>query len=165
MLSALAEVAERQNNLEEARALYWQSIEAAAATGFLNWELWQLTALFDLELAGGTTEATAAAGRRALLCARQLGDRQFTLRMLTGLAVVAARQSEFDAAGRLWGQVVDELERAAVRRPELLYELAAPIADLTDDRFRAAIEVGRSLTIEEAVTLALGELEPQQTVP
>ena len=165
MLSALAEVAERQNNLEEARTLYWQSIEAAAATGFLNWELWQLTALFDLELAGGTTEATAAAGRRALLCARQLGDRQFTLRMLTGLAVVAARQSEFDAAGRLWGQVVDELERAAVRRPELLYELAAPIADLTDDRFRAAIEVGRSLTIEEAVTLALGELEPQQTVP
>ena len=48
-----------------------------------------------------------------------------------------------------------------------MYELAGPIADLTDDRFLAAVELGRSSTIEEAVAVAvaLGELEPPQTVP
>ena len=165
MLATLADLAARQNDLEEARALYRQSIDAAEATGFLYWELWQLTNLFDLELAGGTTEAAGAAGRRALLLARQLQDRRFMLRTLTGLAVVAARQSNLDAAGRLWGLVLEELPRAAFQRPEVLYELAAPIADLTDDCFLAAVEVGRSSTIEEAVVLALGELEPPQTVP
>ena len=157
----------RVPDLEEARAFYWQAIDAAAASGFLNWELWQLTALFDLELVGGTTEAAGAAGKRALLLARQVRDRQLTLRTLTGLAVVAARQSDLDAAGRLWGLVLEELSRTPVRRPELLYELAGSIADLTDDRFLAAIELGRSSTIEEAVAVAaaLGQLEPPQAVP
>ncbi len=77
------------------------------------------------------------------------------LRMLTGLAVVAARQSDLDAAGRLWGLVLEELPRAALQRPEVLYELAAPKADLTDDGFLAAVEAGRSSTIEEAVAVAL----------
>jgi predicted ATPase/class 3 adenylate cyclase len=165
MLSALANVAERQNNLEEARALYEQSIEAAVATGFVNWELWQWTALFDLELVGGTTEAAGAAGRRALLRARQLRDHRLTLRMLTGLAVIAARQGDLDTAGRLWGLVLEELPQAALQRPEVLYGIAAPLADLTDDRFLAAVEVGRSSTVEDAVALALGEREPPQTVP
>jgi predicted ATPase/class 3 adenylate cyclase len=165
MLSTLADIAERQNNIEEARALYRQSIEAAAATGFLNWELWQLTALFDLELAGGTMDAAGAAGKRALLLARQHRDPQFTLRTLTGLAVVAARQDDLDAAGRLWGLVLEELPRAAVRRPEVLYQLAAPIAGLTDDRFVAAVEVGRSSTIEEAVAVALGTSELETSKP
>lgn len=165
MLSTLANVAERQNNLEEARALYQQAIDAAVATGFLNWELWQLTALLDLELVGGMTEAVGATGRRALVLARQLHDLRLTLRTLTGLAVVAARKGDLDAAGRLWGMVLEELPRAAVQRPEVFYELASPIADLTDDRFLAAVEVGRSSTIEEAVALALGELDLPQTVP
>ena len=151
MLAALADLAEREDDLEEARALYRQAIDAAVATGFVIWELWQLTALFDLELVGGTTEAASAAGRRALRVARQLRDPQLTLRILTGLAVVAAREDDLDAAGRLWGLVLEELPRAAVRRPEVLYELAAPIAGLTDDRFLAAVEAGRSSTIEEAV--------------
>ena len=160
MLSTLAEAAKRDNNLEEARALYRQSIEAAAATGFFIWELWQLTALFDLELVGGTTDAAAAAGRRALLLARQHRDEQVTLGTLTGLAVVAAQRSDLDSAGRLWGFVLEEIPRGAVRRPEALYELAAPIADLTDERFVAAVEVGRSSTIEETVAIALGAPEP-----
>ena len=49
--------------------------------------------------------------------------------------------------------------------PRSCTSCAAPIAGLTDDRFLAAVEVGRSSTIEEAVSLALGELEPPQTVP
>jgi predicted ATPase/class 3 adenylate cyclase len=165
MLSTLAGLAQRQNDLEEARALYRQALDAAVATGFLIWELWTLMALFDLELEGGTTEAAGAAGRRALPLARQLRDERLVFRTLTGLAVVAARQGDLDTAGRLWGLVLEELPRAAIRRPEAMYELAAPIADLTDDRFLAAVEVGRSSTIEEAVALALGELEPPQTVP
>jgi hypothetical protein len=165
MLSTLAELAERQNDFEEARALYWQSIDASVATGFVNWELWQLTALCRLELVGGTTEAAGAAGRRALLRARQLRDHRLMLRAFTGLAVVAAREGDLDRAGRLWGLVLEELPRAALPRPEVLYELAAPIADLADDAFLVAVEAGRSSTIEEAVTLALGEFEPSQSVP
>ncbi len=130
------------------------------ATGFVNWELWQLAALFELELVEGTTEVAGAVGRRALLLARQLQDLRFTLRTLTGLAVVVARQGELDAAGRVWGIVLEELPRAALQRPEVLYELAAPIADLTDDAFLAAVEAGRSSTIEEAVALVLGEFDP-----
>jgi predicted ATPase/class 3 adenylate cyclase len=165
MLRTLADLAARENDVEEARTLYWQSIDAAAATGFVNWELWTLTALFDLELEAGETEAAGAAGRRALLLARQLQDRRATLRTLTGLAVVTARQGDLDTAGRLWGLVLEELPRAAVQRPEALYELAAPIADLTDAGFLAAVETGRSSTIEDAIALALGELERPQTVP
>jgi predicted ATPase/class 3 adenylate cyclase len=165
MLSALAELAEREKNLEEARALHWQSIDAAVATGFVLWELWQLTALYQLELVGGTTEAARAVGRRALMRARELRDHPLTLRAFTGLAVVAARQGDLDTAGRLWGLVLEELPRAALLRPEVLHELAAPIADLTDDVFLAAVEAGRSSTIEEAVALALGEFEWPQAVP
>jgi hypothetical protein len=157
MLSTLAELAARENDIEQARALYRQSIDAAVATGFVNWEVWGLTDLFELELVGGTTEAAAAAGRRALLLARQLQDRRLTLRILTGLAVVAARQNDLDGAGHMWGLVLEELPRAAFRRPQVLYELAASIADLTDSRFLAGVEVGRSSTIDEAVALALGE--------
>jgi hypothetical protein len=160
MLSTLAELAERENDLDQARALYRQSIDAAAATGFLNWELRDLTALFELELAAGTTEAAGAVGKRALLLARQLQDPRLTLRILTGLAVVAAGQGDLDAAGRLWGLVLEELPRFASPRPEVLYELAAPIVDLSDNSFLAAVEAGRSSTVEEAVALALGELEP-----
>jgi hypothetical protein len=65
----------------------------------------------------------------------------------------------------LWGLVLEELPRAALQRLEALYELAASIADLTDDRFLAAVEVGRSSTVEDAVALALGESEPPQTLP
>ena len=160
MLSALADVAEREDNVEEARALYQQSIDAAAASGFLIWELWQLTALFELELGQGTTAAAGAAGRRALLLARQHRDTYFTLRMLTGLAVVAARQGNLDMAGRLWGLVLEELPRAAIRRADVVHKLAAPIAGLTDNRFTAAVEAGRSSTMEEAIAVALaaGEL-------
>ena len=156
MLSTLAELAERQNDFEEARALYWQSIDASVATGFVNWELWQLTAVCQLELVGGTTEAAGAAGRRALLRARELRDHPLTLRAFTGLAVVAARQGDLDTAGTLWGLVLEELPRAALLRPTVLYELAAPIAGLTDESFLAAVEVGRSSTIEEALSFALG---------
>ena len=161
MLSTLAAVAERQNDLDEARALYRQAIAAAVAIGFVNWELWHLTALFDLELVGGTTEAADVVGRRALVVARQLRDLRLALRTLTGLAVVAAPANDLHPAGRLWGLVLEELPRAAFRRLEAFYELAAPITGLTDERFLAAIEAGRSSTIEAAVALALGELEPQ----
>jgi tetratricopeptide (TPR) repeat protein len=166
MLSTLATLAERESNPEEARALYRQSIEAAEATGFVLWELWELTRLFDLELAEGRTEAAGAAGRRALLLARELQDRHLMLRTLTGLAVVAARHFDLDTAGRLWGLVLEELPRTTFfRRPERLYALAAHIADLTDDRFLTAVECGRSSTVEEAVALALREPESPQTVP
>jgi predicted ATPase/class 3 adenylate cyclase len=165
MLRTLAELAARENDLEEARLLYAQTIDASASTGFLLWELWTLAALFNLELRAGTTEAAGAAGRRALLLSRQLQDRRLTLRTLTGLAVLAARESDLDVAGRLWGLVLEELPHAAPLRPEVLYDLAAPIADLTDDRFRAAVEIGRSSTIQEGVDLALRRFEPPQTVP
>jgi hypothetical protein len=39
------------------------------------------------------------------------------------------------------------------------------MADLSDESFVAAVEAGRSSTVEEAVALALGELELSQTVP
>jgi predicted ATPase/class 3 adenylate cyclase len=165
MLSALADVARRENDLGEARALYRQAIDAAVATGFLNWELWTLWDLFELELAGGTTEAAGAVGRRALLLAHQCRDLKLTLRILTGLAVLAARQSDLGTAGRLWGLVLKELPRAALARPEFVYEVAAPIADLSDDGFLAAAEAGRSSTVEDAVALALGELESPQIAP
>jgi predicted ATPase/class 3 adenylate cyclase len=165
MLSTLAELAARENDIEEARLLYKQSIDAAVATGFVNWELWDLTALFELELVEGTTEAAAAVGRRALVLARQLQDRRLALRILTGLAVLAARLNDLDGAGRMWGLVLEELPRAVFRRPQVLYDLAAPIADLTDETFLAAVEVGKSSTVEDAIALALGESEPPQTVP
>lgn len=81
---------------------------------------------------------------------------------LTGLAVVAARRGDLDTAGRLWGLILDKLPRAALPRPEVLHELAAPIAGLTDDGFLAAVEAGRSSTIDEAVALAVGEFEAPQ---
>ena len=160
MLSTLAVLAERENDLEEARALYQQAIEAAVEIGYINWELWELTALFELELAGGTTEAADLVGRRALALARQLQDTRRALRTLTGLAVIAARQGDLHTAGRLWGLVLEELPRAAVLHPEIFYELAAPITELTDERFLAAVEAGRSSTIEDAVALVLGEVDP-----
>jgi hypothetical protein len=55
--------------------------------------------------------------------------------------------------------------RYSQREPEALYELAAPIADLTDESFLAAVQAGRSTGIEDVVALALGDREPPQTVP
>jgi predicted ATPase/class 3 adenylate cyclase len=166
MLSTLGDLAYRAEEWDRARELYGRSIEAARSRRFVLWELWQSTALLEVELRLDRLADAERTGCSALLLARRLQDRDISLWVLSCLALAAFRQGDAQRAGVLWGAVSEEeREQPPVRSWEELVELRKPLTESTDAGFLAAVEEGGLSTLEQAVAIALGEDGTAQTVP
>jgi predicted ATPase/DNA-binding SARP family transcriptional activator len=119
--------------------------------------IWPLQALGDLAMAEGDFEAAAGFYRRCIARADQEAASRAIVYGLAGLAGAASREGDKKEAGTLWG-AVESLD--ASLRPGLLPHdeprLRAQLADSwSDASFAAGRAEGRSLSLDEAVALAL----------
>jgi tetratricopeptide (TPR) repeat protein len=166
MLSTLGDLAFKERDWERARELYLRSIDIATECGFTLWELWTLTSLLEVDLERNAPDDAERSGRRALEVSRRLRDREYGAYILAGLARAALQRGASERAGILWGAVTEDLREDPLGRLALFFdEFAAPLLEVTDAGFLAAVEDGRLRGLEEAVAIALGEVEAAQTVP
>jgi predicted ATPase/class 3 adenylate cyclase len=166
MLSTLATLSYRERDWERARELYCRSIEAARECGFTMWELWETTTLLEVDLERGALDDAERSGRIALELARRLRDRERGLWALAGLSRAAFERGDVERAGMLWGAVSEDLRDEPLSRfADDFAVFTAPLAEVAEARFLAAVEQGCLRTVEEAVAIALGEQESAQTVP
>ena len=160
-LSALASIAVREGDLDAARELFHRSAVVARGCGFTWWEANTWSELLDLELNAGNLDAAERAGRDALLVARSIGERLVTLSALVGLARIGLERTRLERAGRLWGAVLAEMERAPPPQRDALERDALPLATEEDARFLDAVVVGRAEGLEAAVELALADAQTE----
>jgi tetratricopeptide (TPR) repeat protein len=141
---------------ERALDLFEWSIALFRETGFAwgekNARLNHAEALFALE----RPAEAARASIEALELSHRMEDR---VGMIDGLALLsraAVEQDDQDLAGRLWGAIEAEAERAPI--PEWQHErekLAKPLLARAGPRFRTGMEAGRELSLDDAVATAL----------
>jgi len=161
MLTTLGNLAYRDGDFQRARDLHRRSVEAAAASGLVTWELWELASVAEVELRLDLLREAESTCRRALELARRLRDRDLSLWLLTLLAVLAARQGELERAGAFWGTVTEqERERPVLRSWDELAAHRTLLVDSTDPGFLDAVEQGRLRSIGQAIRIALDE-DPQ----
>jgi predicted ATPase/class 3 adenylate cyclase len=75
MLTTLGNLAYRDGDFQRARDLHRRSVEAAAASGLVTWELWELASVAEVELRLDLLREAESTCRRALELARRLRDR------------------------------------------------------------------------------------------
>ena len=166
MLSALADLAFGERDLDRAHELYVQSIEAARECGFTIWELWQLSALVEVDLERDLPADAERSGRSALVLARRLRDREHSLFALAGISLASLRRGAAERAGILWGATIEDVREEPLGRfEEEFATFTAPLVESSDPRFLAAVNDGRVRTLEEAIAMAFGEDDAVQTVP
>lgn len=84
-----------------------------------------------------------------------------TLSALVGLARIGLERTRLERAGRLWGAVLAEMERAPPPQRDALEQDALPLATEQDAPFLDAVVVGRAEGLEAAVELALADAQTE----
>ena len=100
-------------------------------------------------------------GRKGLRVAVSIGERLLTLGVLVGLALAERERGQLERSGRIWGAVMDEIERKPPPQLEFLEEMAAPFRSETETRFLEAVETGRADGLAAAIELALGDAQTE----
>jgi predicted ATPase len=155
----LAWACDELGDFERARAISEESLSLARATSDEHSEAHILHSLGGWARREGRFEDALAMLGDALRLFRNLGDRLHTAATLSEIAGVLAVTGEVWTAARLVARA--EMEREAVGiRPVWLEKtnnetLAALHTQLDEAAFAAAWEQGRTLTLDEAVALAL----------
>jgi predicted ATPase len=140
---------------ERALELIQESVRLAHTVGFRWWEAGNLNTLADYALKLRRFPDADRWAREALEIASAIGDRVRTLAALARIAAAAAAVGRADDAGRIWGAVEAEAERASIPGWS---EREAEFADLIGepgDGFEQAREAGRSLPFERVVEQTL----------
>jgi hypothetical protein len=100
----------------------------------------------------------ADSAREGLEGARRIHDRIATVEGLTLVARAAAERGEEDVAGRLWGAIEADVERAPMPTWERERdEFERSVIGLVGAAFEAARAEGRALSLDAASELALNE--------
>ncbi|HSI98463.1 MAG TPA: hypothetical protein VK926_08870, partial [Gaiellaceae bacterium] len=158
-----AQFASEAGQIDEAVEL---SQRSAATASRLDWTWWmsgQHVYLARLALRKGDVEGAEREARAALLIARTHENRLRSASALSALAQAALARADHERAGLLWGSAESELTRLPTR--EELEWFGGRLVVEADPAFASAEERGRQLDLWDAVAIALGELEPPQTVP
>jgi predicted ATPase len=154
-IGALGYVAHDARDFERALELFNRSERMAAEVGFTWWELSMVGYGADCEFELGRIDASEAKNRRALDLARQIDDRQALIYTLAHIARDAAVRGDACRAGRLWGALEAEAERAPVGQWEAEREKYAEGVSVADGpEFERACEEGRRLSFEAAISEA-----------
>jgi predicted ATPase/class 3 adenylate cyclase len=156
-LGALATIARRDGDLESACELTRRSARAARECGFSWWEAGALSDLVELEFGLGHLDEAERAGHKGLRIAVSIGERLLMLSTLVGIALVARERGHLGRAGRIWGAVLEDIERKSPAQRDFLEQLAAPLTADTERLFLEAVEAGRADGLGAAIELALGE--------
>jgi len=155
-IGALGYVAHAAGDFERALELFSRSEEMSAEVGFTWWELSMVSWGADCEFELGRIDESERRDRRALELGWQIEDRQSLIYSLAHLARNAAVRGDADRAGRLWGAVEAEEERAPVGQWEAeRQEYADGVFAADGAEFERAREEGRRLSLEAAVSQAL----------
>jgi predicted ATPase/class 3 adenylate cyclase len=154
LLSAGADLAQREGDLQAALQLYRESARVSAACGFRLWELWAWSAVADVELQLGMLEDAMTTTHRGLRLAAELRDE----RMRRWLALTLARallHDEPGAAGVVWGALVEaEGDEPRVSLSPTFTEESADLAACASPVFADGVARGRALPLEQAVAEA-----------
>ena len=155
-LGALATIAHRDGDLESACDLTRRSAQVARECGFSWWEAGALANLAEFELELGHLDGAEQSGREGLRVAVSIGERLLTLGTLVALALVERQRGRLERSGRIWGAVMDDIERKPPPQLEYLEQFAAPLRSEAEPVFLEAVETGRADGLAAAIELALG---------
>ena len=171
-LNHLGHVAQLGREYSRAEALHQQSLAV-----FLEWVgdqstgvTWAYQGLGETAL-GQTDAATARTWLRAgLRLSRDLGAQIITAWFIAGLGSAAALDEELERAARLWGaagwlQMTLGCRSAPAARDTYERLLAQARAQLGEDAFAAAWAAGEALSLEQAVSEALGDQQGRTQAP
>jgi non-specific serine/threonine protein kinase len=154
VVGVLGFLAAQEGDLPRARRLMAESARRAAEVGFTWWESVMLSGLAETALEAGDYDEAKRFAREVLQLARKMRERQQTVYGLAYLASVAAAGGEHVRAARLWGAVEAEEAQGPVGAWETERDaIRSRIGDLDTE----TIELGRRLTLEEAIDYALAD--------
>ena len=154
-MRSLAWIEHADGNLARAVDLNEQSIVLLDQIGH-NWLLkGALLESADLARELGQMQKAEERAREGLRVAMSFGDRQGIVFAIATLAQNSTAAGELERAGRLWGALEAEAERAPVGAWERHLDETAETIVRDDAAFERGREAGRALSLEEAVAYAL----------
>jgi tetratricopeptide (TPR) repeat protein len=148
------------SNHAEGRALLEECVSRARELGDKRWTAIGLNRLGDVVFAEGDVNRAVELHRQSLAMAHQVQDQERVVVSLISLATVAGNREDAPRAIRLFG-AADALRAAigiVLAPPERnAYErcVAATRAKLNAETFAAAWDVGKAMSLEQAVEYAL----------
>jgi predicted ATPase/DNA-binding CsgD family transcriptional regulator len=161
-----AETARRQGDHHLAESLLEEALTVAQGLGE-HWRRLAAASLARVLLDLGDHERVQAVCRERLTaCAGRLDERG-TLHLLEALAAAATAQGQSVRAARLFGVAEAAHERLGASlsfftRDDHDRAVARARSLLGDTGFEAAWDEGRSMSVEQAITCALGQAEPSR---
>jgi non-specific serine/threonine protein kinase len=164
-LNVLGEICRREGDYECAAGYYEESLALARGAGHQRRIAATLHNLGHVAHRGGDPAAAAARFRETLPIAQALGDQHVIALCLAGLGAVAAAQGHGERAATLLGAASALVECLGATfdpadQEEYLRGLARTRELLPDETYAAALESGRRLPAEEAITYALRAYTP-----
>ena len=145
---------------ERAYELIDRSAELAMEVDVLWWHAGMLMELAALSLEAGRASDAEATARRSLELAQRMRDYGGRVFGVGLLACVAADRAEPGLAGRLWGAIEGDLVGAPLGgwlRHRAACE--AHISRVAGRELEEGLAIGRHLSLDDAVALALGDSE------
>lgn len=148
----------REGHPERALELWEDGAARCEEIGFTWMQAIAVQAIAAVADTLGRTELARRRAPEALRLCRECNDRQLTLYALALLARLAAKDGHAGRAGRLWGAIETEESRGPVGHweSERDNEFASTV-ETTSPEFEQGRSTGRSLSLDEAVEVALGE--------
>jgi hypothetical protein len=151
--------------LDRARALAEELLEAVRhldALTIVNVEEFVNSNLAEVARRQGDIAAARSYAERALQPVRELGYTIWAVSCLQVLAWVAGRMGNGERSARLLGGSAAEAERQGIigyrEKPEYLAVQSSILALLGEEGCEAAFAAGRALSLVEAITEALGDV-------
>ena len=155
-LGTLGAIARDAGEQQRAAELIEQSAAMGREVGVPWWESGMLAELACLSLQAGHVDDAETNARQSLALAEQIRDRAGRVFGVGLLATVAAQRRQLERAGSLWGAIEHEDAVAPLggwRRHR--HECEALIREAAGPEFETACAEGRTLTLDDAASLAL----------
>ena len=145
----------REGRSEEALELVDSAARLSHEIGFIWWEKNALEAGAEAALTIGRVEYARERAVAGVSLAHSIGDRQGIVYGLGLLAWAAAEAGDAARAGRLWGAIEAESARGPIGQWEAERDdYAARVLRVAGADFDRAVEVGRRMTLDDAVAYA-----------
>lgn len=154
-LSTLGDIAFAEGRGEEALDLLAESARLTGTIGFRWFRSVTLMNRGEYALELGRPDEAEPSIREGLALAREIGDRQWKFFGVSLLAWLAAVEGRLEEAGRLWGALEADAERAPVGQWELERERYAERLQIGTPAFERGRAAGQRLSLDEAVEEAL----------